>query len=521
MRPLKRFVSRSTSEDKFAPALLPATIIQGAPQISARAADFSAARSPYKQEAPKAATRVLHCHSRDGVALFVDMLFIVSTSVVTGVGYHQIALGAPGDVSDFVATGLVAAVIFCGVTRLIESHHPLKISDAFDRARDSAVAWLLTSLLFVFATFTLKVGEDLSRGAVLTFFVFGMAAIVISRVNTPVLLAQAKSSGAFARRDSMLLGVRGDPNLPWLAEIIHQGVGSYPRIVTFDANCEGRAWAVERKAVHENVLQLAKSLGPGEIYVASSNVPTQRLNSVLRSLSLLPRAVLLVPDAGTAALLRYQATAVGDAVALQVQKEPLNATQRAIKRAMDLVIASVLLVLLAPFLVAVTLAIKLDSSGPVLFRQLRYGYRGRPFRILKFRTMTVLEDGQTVTQATLQDSRVTRVGRWLRKNSIDELPQLFNVIRGEMSLVGPRPHARAHDEFYARIIENYELRQHVKPGITGWAQANGLRGETAHVDRMYRRIEHDLWYAKHCSLTLDLQILVRTILVVVTRQHAY
>jgi undecaprenyl-phosphate galactose phosphotransferase/putative colanic acid biosynthesis UDP-glucose lipid carrier transferase len=354
----------------------------------------------------------------------------------------------------------------------------------------------------------------------LTFFVFGMVSIVISRVATPVFLARAKSSGAFAR-DCILVGSRGNAMLASLAELLHQGAGIYPSIVTFDPNCEGEKWRAERKAMLASIMQLGKSRRTGEIYVAASDIPADRLDGILRSLSLLPRPVLVLPDSSTASLLRHRVTAVGEAVAVEVQKEPLNAAQRTIKRALDIGLASAALVVLGPFLALVAVAVKLDSPGPVIFRQLRYGYNSRPFKILKFRTMTVLEDGDTVTQARQHDPRITRVGRWLRRNSIDELPQLINVIRGEMSLVGPRPHARAHDELYANTVENYEVRQQVKPGITGWAQVNGLRGETADVSLMYRRIEYDLWYAKHCGLLLDFQILVRTIFVVAPGRGAY
>jgi undecaprenyl-phosphate galactose phosphotransferase/putative colanic acid biosynthesis UDP-glucose lipid carrier transferase len=140
---------------------------------------------------------------------------------------------------------------------------------------------------------------------------------------------------------------------------------------------------------------------------------------------------------------------------------------------------------------------------------------------MKFRTMTVLEDGDQVAQASRNDPRVTRVGRFLRKTSLDELPQIFNVLCGEMSLVGPRPHARAHDALYASLIENYEIRQHVKPGITGWAQVNGLRGETLDIEAMRERVEHDIWYAKNTSMALDLAILLRTALLVLRQTNAY
>jgi exopolysaccharide biosynthesis polyprenyl glycosylphosphotransferase len=197
------------------------------------------------------------------------------------------------------------------------------------------------------------------------------------------------------------------------------------------------------------------------------------------------------------------------------------ALRRGFKRGMDIVLASLALVVFAPVMLAAALLIVLDSPGPALFRQERHGLDGRAFRIFKFRTMSVLEDGDDVVQVREGDTRVTRMGRFLRKSSIDELPQLLNVIRGEMSLVGPRPHAVVHDRVYARLIADYDLRQRVKPGITGWAQVNGLRGETPTVDAMRRRVELDIWYAGHATFALDALILLRTPLEVFRRRNAY
>lgn len=190
------------------------------------------------------------------------------------------------------------------------------------------------------------------------------------------------------------------------------------------------------------------------------------------------------------------------------------------KRALDLAVSVSLVVLLLPLIAFLTLAIAADSRGPVLFCQRRTGLNGKTFGILKFRSMHVLEDGEAVIQAAKGDARVTRVGRILRKLSLDELPQLFNVMAGEMSLVGPRPHAVAHDEYYGAAISNYAVRQKVKPGITGWAQVNGARGATPTVDVMQRRVDFDTWYVAHASLALDLKILLRTPLAVLSRENA-
>jgi len=204
-----------------------------------------------------------------------------------------------------------------------------------------------------------------------------------------------------------------------------------------------------------------------------------------------------------------------DGFGLSLTPDGMNA-----KRVLDVGLASLAILLLLPLFAAVTLAVAMDSRGPVLFRQRRAGQGGRLFGIYKFRSMHVLEDGSEILQATRGDPRITRVGRFLRAASLDELPQLFNVLSGEMSLVGPRPHAIAHDEYYAARVENYAVRQQVKPGITGWAQVHGARGATTDVADMQRRIALDAWYVAHQSLWLDLVILARTPLEVLRRRNA-
>ncbi len=195
--------------------------------------------------------------------------------------------------------------------------------------------------------------------------------------------------------------------------------------------------------------------------------------------------------------------------------------QPVLKRGLDLCVALVMLVLCAPLLAVIALIVALDSKGPVLFRQTRLGQGGKPFNIFKFRTMRVMENGDKVVQACRGDARITRCGRWLRRSSLDELPQLLNVISGEMSLIGPRPHAQAHDKYYMVLIANYDLRQMVKPGITGWAQVNGHRGETPTLEAMRARVDLDIWYACNANLALDLQILLRTPLAVLTQRNAH
>jgi putative colanic acid biosynthesis UDP-glucose lipid carrier transferase len=208
---------------------------------------------------------------------------------------------------------------------------------------------------------------------------------------------------------------------------------------------------------------------------------------------------------------------------INIFDRPLTGNNLVAKSIEDRVGAFLLLVLLAPLLLLITLAIRLDSAGPALFRQTRYGFNNEEFTVFKFRTMRIAGDERlgSLEQARRNDPRTTPVGRFLRRTSLDELPQLLNVLKGEMSLVGPRPHAVAHNELYSRVIDEYFSRHRVKPGITGWAQVNGLRGETETPDKMRKRVEYDVYYIDHWSLLFDMRILFLTVFVGFVNKNAY
>ena len=210
--------------------------------------------------------------------------------------------------------------------------------------------------------------------------------------------------------------------------------------------------------------------------------------------------------------LNHQVVPIGMNWSAELKRAPLSPLEQFGKRCIDMILTFIVLVLLAPLLAIVCLAIKLDSRGPIFFLQTRHGFSGKPFRIFKFRTMTASACEEPVQQATRDDPRITRVGWMLRRTNLDELPQLFNVIMGDMALVGPRPHAASHNTEYEKLIANYAFRYHMLPGITGWAQIQGLRGETKTLDRMVERVEADLWYVNNWSFLLDLKILLRTLL---------
>jgi putative colanic acid biosynthesis UDP-glucose lipid carrier transferase len=212
---------------------------------------------------------------------------------------------------------------------------------------------------------------------------------------------------------------------------------------------------------------------------------------------------------------------VGGMPVIAIRETPFMGLNSMIKRASDVVFGSIILVLLAPLMLSIAAAVKWTSPGPVIFRQRRYGLYGEEIMVYKFRSMWTLDDGARIEQARRDDARVTPVGRFLRRTSLDELPQFVNVLQGSMSIVGPRPHAVAHNEEYRKLIKGYMLRHKVKPGITGWAQVNGLRGETATLDKMEARIQYDLDYLRNWSVWLDLWIILKTVRVILTRENAF
>ncbi|MFZ1868737.1 MAG: undecaprenyl-phosphate glucose phosphotransferase, partial [Steroidobacteraceae bacterium] len=258
------------------------------------------------------------------------------------------------------------------------------------------------------------------------------------------------------------------------------------------------------------------------VYIALPLANVPRMSELVNALRDTTASVYFVPDAFAFDLIQGRLVEINGMPALSVCETPMHGMEAVSKRAMDIVFSGLGILFLSPFLLLTAAAVKLSSRGPVFFRQRRYGLDGEEILVYKFRSMRVCEDGAVVTQATKCDPRVTAVGAFLRKTSIDELPQLINVLQGKMSLVGPRPHAVAHNEQYRKLINGYMIRHKVCPGITGLAQVNGLRGETQTLEQMAERVRYDLEYLRNWSPWLDIKILVRTLLVVINgRGNAY
>jgi putative colanic acid biosynthesis UDP-glucose lipid carrier transferase len=257
------------------------------------------------------------------------------------------------------------------------------------------------------------------------------------------------------------------------------------------------------------------------IFITLPMASQPRIMGLLDELRDTTASVYFAPDIFLFDLIQARMDNIGGVPIVAVCETPFYGLAGLTKRISDIVLASLILLAIAPLILCIAIAVKLESPGPALFRQRRYGLDGKEIIVYKFRSMTVCEDGGVIRQATRNDQRVTRLGAFLRKTSLDELPQFINVLQGRMSVVGPRPHAVAHNELYRKLIKGYMIRHKVKPGITGWAQVNGMRGETDTLDKMKARIEFDLAYLRNWSLRLDLSIILRTVLVVLRDRHAY
>jgi putative colanic acid biosynthesis UDP-glucose lipid carrier transferase len=292
----------------------------------------------------------------------------------------------------------------------------------------------------------------------------------------------------------------------------------------FDDRATGRLQnlpAAQNLGALSRLADYARSHRVDVIYIALPMASQPRILKLLEDLRDTTASIYFVPDIFVSDLIQARFDSIGGIPVVAVCETPFYGFNGFVKRASDLVLASVILLAIAPLLIFIAAGVKLSSPGPILFKQRRYGVDGRKIVVYKFRSMTVAEDGDVVRQAVRNDSRITRFGAFLRRTSLDELPQFVNVLQGRMSVVGPRPHAVAHNEMYRKLIRGYMIRHKVRPGITGLAQVHGMRGETDTVDKMKARIDYDLQYLRNWSLLLDLQIVLKTIVVVLGRQNAY
>jgi Undecaprenyl-phosphate glucose phosphotransferase len=447
------------------------------------------------------------------LAVLSDMCAVLGASMITGGAYHAAAFGHVGSFNQFLGVGAILAASTVALMKLNGLYTPDSLLSIRSQITPLILIWTSILLFLLGICFTLKISDDLSRGWILSLAIAGPFLILCQRFLLWRMTLAVLEKGWLKRRKVIL--IIGDPKATPAGD---EMLGAFDVVGTYVLPQDAEAF----RSVLATIVSTARGSNIiSEVHLATDWSRWSDMKQVLAELRALPLPVRLIADTAAREILRYPQERVNGAVTFELQRAPLTPGERAAKRVFDVAVATAGLFAMAPFLLAVSLAVWIESPGPIVFRQARGGFNGRAFHILKFRTMHVIEDGATVTQATPHDDRVTRIGRWLRRSSVDELPQLINVLRGDMSLVGPRPHALAHDVQYSTLISNYPYRHHVKPGITGWAQVNGYRGETPTANLMMQRVELDLWYVANWSLWLDLRILFWTLLEICRSRNAF
>src|SRR5665213_2168744 len=450
-----------------------------------------------------------------------DALVILLASVFGAVFYHWVSETPVPDLDAYFALGLIASFIHIARQGGQGYYDFERVATPGVEIVPVLICWFSTALLLAFFAFLFKIGVSFSRGSFLVFIVVAPAGLLAGRGLQKQLVQLAVARGAIGRRDMVLIGDQTELKALEGRDLLAiVGAGEVNRFPLVEADDPILRQSSDFKTL-KLVANFVRDNNPSEILLAVPWKDTARIDFLREQVKLLPLSVRLLPDSQIRTLTNYASSARQRVLSIEIQRSPLSMTERFVKRIVDLVLAVVALVLFLPIMSLAGLAIKLDGPGPVIFRQNRKGFNGRPFVMFKFRTMTVQENGDSVTQAARNDPRVTSIGKLLRASSIDELPQLLNVLGGDMSLIGPRPHALAHDNYFERVLEDYAFRHHVKPGMTGWAQVNGLRGATPTIDLISRRVKMDLWYINNWSLWLDIQIVLKTFFEVLRKRNAY
>lgn len=439
-------------------------------------------------------------------------------SVIAAHALYRYAYAGGPTLAEFTGLGPLVAGVFALSQLSTGAYLPSIYIDRRKSQRLAVLGWCCVFFIIGWVAFLLKATDEFSRVGLTASFFLGLAAVAGARGVAASVVSRALGGKRFVLRRAFL--ITSPAALPTRELTEHlQSEGSEIVAVRL---LPGPNDTTPYDADLRDELQRAFiEHGFDDVYIRARWENKAALRTLLESVNRLPVRVLLLTDPDLVDLLQGERRGAGVHATFEVQKAPLSLPEQIMKRTIDITVATTALFLLLPLIATAATAVKLESRGPVIFKQRRKGFGGRLFTIYKLRTMRVLEDGDVVRQATRNDARVTRVGAVLRRTSIDELPQLWNVIRGDMSVVGPRPHAVAHDSYYDNLIASYAERRRVKPGLTGWAQVSGLRGETKSLEAMANRVSHDLWYINNWSIWLDMKIILRTIVSRVSHDNAY
>jgi Undecaprenyl-phosphate glucose phosphotransferase len=446
------------------------------------------------------------------VKLMIQEFLVVLGSAYAASVFYQGPAMSESSAERYVSSALFLAVMV-ELISLASGHYrnlQAKARHAFLWSGVGAVALAFSFLLS--ALFLLKFAEPYSRATFIFQFITVEVAVLSARA---VLYSRLQSSIAAGLVDARRVVLIGDPShcarfFGQLKGIGIRAVGSYPFPERLDPDGADRH-SDRAESELRALTEACRRVKPDDILILTNQDRFPHIRGLISSLSALPVGLHVVLPEATEFLATARIVEFGNTLTMQVWQPPMSKIEQMAKRVFDIVTAAIAIVALSPLLAMVAIAIKLDSRGPVLFRQTRHGYNNEVINVLKFRTMTKLENGDNFVQAVRNDERITRVGAILRRANIDELPQLINVLSGEMSIVGPRPHATAHNKLFEDRISLFSRRHVVKPGITGWAQVNGYRGATDTLEKMQRRVEHDLYYIDNWSFWFDIRIIIMTI----------
>ncbi len=485
------------------------------PLRSARSARSAGRRLPFEPASRRATRRLKLGLGFSSLAGLADACLIVALALASGALYHIAAYDELGVVANYARVGALVALFYVATQALQGRYGVQALAASRLPVARILLVWNAAFFALLASAFLAKASGVYSRGAVILFYFAGLAGVTLLRAGLGQAVASGFAAGRLMSRRALLVGdaheVAAFPArlAPETHGLLVAGAVALPR--TGAACAKGGHEAGRFEAALARAVEEARRLKVDEVFLLVPWGESETLAACADAFLTTPAAINLGP---ARVLERYRDIhlwRIGNAAGLALARPPLSALEQAGKRALDLVCATLGLALLSPLFAAIAVAIKLESRGPVFFRQRRAGFNQETFRILKFRTMRCTEDGPKIRQAKASDPRITPLGRFLRRWNLDELPQLWNVLKGEMSIVGPRPHALAHHTEFERRVARYARRHNVKPGITGWAQVNGHRGPTDTEAKIRARVEHDLYYIDNWSLLFDIQIMALTV----------
>ena len=459
--------------------------------------------------------------SQDSLFLWIHRLLDL---MIPAVVIIQLALMNSPKVHDrYIIAGLLAGLAITSLAQMNGTYSEWRGRSLFASFRKVLSSWILSWLLVVSLAFVLKMSESFSREVWLLWLGITPVILMLYRIVIRTSLSLLRKRG-IGRRNILILGA-GHVGAQ-LANNFDQHAWMGFNVVGFmDDNPSKHSTSHANHPVLADInetLEYAAKMDVSEVFICLPKNAEQRVKDIFNILSDSSLIVKYVPDLFSFNLMHSHIEVYQGIPVIGVYDTPLSSrSNKLIKRLEDIVLATVALVIFSPIMIITAIAVKLSSPGPVLFKQVRHGLSGKEIKVYKFRSMTTQDNGDVVQQATKGDARITKVGQLIRKTSLDELPQLLNVLKGDMSMVGPRPHARAHNEEYRKQIPSYMLRHLAKPGITGYAQVLGYRGETDTLEKMQKRVDADLFYVSNWTIWFDIKILVQTVFVGFINKNAY